>query len=123
LHDDADVTFEWRLHPVADFRQPRGLSHHDLWEQVVSRLSAGATDELALGGERRSLTELWDGLECFVAFGDDIEPANLGRRVAAVIGIPPDLCGLVDHDVVGDAWERSGGREPILRLLADQLSD
>ena len=43
LSDDGPggMTLEWRLHPVAGYRPPEGLSHYDLWEQVVGALSAG----------------------------------------------------------------------------------
>lgn len=122
LPDDGDQTFEWRLHPVSGFTTPSGLSHYDVWEQVVARLSADVQREaLPLGDETRALTNLWDGLECFVAFGNDVEPANLARHTTAVLGIPPELCGLVDHEVVGDRWEQANGQVSIVQLLADQL--
>ncbi len=80
LTDDgpAGEGLEWRLHPVAGYRLPRDLSHYDLWEQIVGALSAGADpDALTLGSEPRTLRSLWDGLECFAAYGDDLEPAPL----------------------------------------------
>lgn len=119
---DPAPTLEWRLHPVAGYRPPDAMSHYDLWEQVVAQLSAGTpADALELGDERRALTSLWDGLECFVAFGDDVEPANLARVVTDVLGIPPDVVGMVDHDRVGDAWERARGDVSIVALLEEQL--
>lgn len=119
---DTAPTFEWRLHPVAGYRAPEGISHYDLWEQVVAQLSAGASPgALELGDERRALTSLWEGLECFVAFGDDVEPANLARIVTEVLGIPPDVVGMVDHDRVGDAWERARGDVSLVALLEEQL--
>ncbi|MDQ1521806.1 MAG: hypothetical protein QOI55_2879, partial [Actinomycetota bacterium] len=27
----GDIELEWRLHPVAGYRAPRGLSHYDMW--------------------------------------------------------------------------------------------
>jgi hypothetical protein len=117
-----DETLEWRLHPVADYRAPHGLSHYDLWERVVDALHAGRNPgELVLGEETRSLTSLWEGLECFPAYGDDLEPATVARRASELLGIAPDLAGLVDHDRVGDRWESSHGTVSIVRLLADQL--
>ncbi len=124
LTDDGpgDATLEWRLHPVAGYRIPRGLSHYDVWEQVVAELSAGADpDTLALGGERRPLTDLWDGLECFPAYGDDVEPANLASAATEALGLPPDVAGLVDHRSVGDAWEQAAGTVSIIDLLEQQL--
>ena len=48
---DPPPTFEWRLHPVAGYHAPDGMSHYDLWEQVVAQLSTGASpDALELGG-------------------------------------------------------------------------
>jgi hypothetical protein len=123
LVEDGDITLEWRLHPVGGFTQPENLSHYDLWEQVVTQLSTGSSpDALPLGDETRALGGLWDGLECYVAFGDDLEPANLTLRTTKAIEIAPDLCGLVDHQSVGDQWEQAHGQVSIVQLLADQLS-
>ena len=122
LVEDGDLTLEWRLHPVAGFAAPRGISHYDLWEQVLAQLTTGTpADALVLGDETRALGSLWDGLECFVAFGDDLEPANLGRRTHDALGLAPDLCGLVDHGTVGDRWEQTHGAVSIVELLAEQL--
>jgi hypothetical protein len=117
-----EETLEWRLHPVGAFTLPQGLSHYDLWERVVDELTAGRSpDTLALGRETRPLAGLWDGLECFPAYGDDLEPATLARRATDVLEVVPDLCGLVDHDKVADAWEATKGAVSIVRLLGDQL--
>lgn len=116
------VTLEWRLHPVAAYRPPAGLSHYDLWDQVVAALSAGADPSaLALGEERRALTSLWDGLEVFAAYDDDVEPATLAHAAAAALGRSPDAAGLVDHDRIGDEWERARGRVSIVHLLLEEL--
>jgi hypothetical protein len=117
-----EQTLEWRLHPVAAFALPAGLSHYDLWERVVDELAAGAAVEaLSLGDETRALSTLWDGLECFPAYGDDLEPATLSARSTELLGTAPALCGLVDHDRIGDAWEATHGAVSIVRLLGDQL--
>ncbi len=117
-----EQTLEWRLHPVAAFVAPRGITHYDLWERVVDELEAGRSpDALVLGPETRPLSSLWDGLECFPAYGDDLEPATLSRRAIELLEVAPDLCGLVDHDRVADAWETTKGAISIVRLLADQL--
>ena len=56
------IALEWRLHPVSGYRPPAGLSHYDLWEQVVGALSAGAdAGALQLGTEHRELASLWKG--------------------------------------------------------------
>jgi hypothetical protein len=121
--DDDTLMLEFRLHPVAGFTQPRGLSHNDLWEGVVAQLSlAGDPHALRLGDEVRPLTGLWDGLECFAAYGDDVEPATLAARATAELGRAPDRTGLVDHDAIGDSWERANGKVSIIALLLEQLA-
>jgi hypothetical protein len=118
----GDVGLEWRLHPVAGFRLPRGLSHYDLWEQVVSALSAGVDpDSLNLGAEVRTLPSLWDGLECFAAYGDDVEPAPLAHAAATALGRAPDATGLVDHEAIGTAWERAKGTTSLVEMVFAQL--
>ncbi|MCU1429803.1 MAG: hypothetical protein JWL83_3803, partial [Actinomycetia bacterium] len=37
------------------------------------------------------------------------------------IGRAPDRSGLVDHEAVGDAWERSAGKVSLVALLLEQL--
>jgi hypothetical protein len=124
LADDGPggVTLEWRMHPVASYRAPAGLSHYDLWEQVVAQLSSGhEPGALALGeGDPRPLASLWDGLEVFAPY-DDVEPALLAQAGEAALGHPPDASGLVDHDRIGDAWERSKGDVSLVALLLDEL--
>jgi hypothetical protein len=124
LSDDGPggMTLEWRLHPVAGYRPPEGLSHYDLWEQVVSALSAGVdADALELGSEQRTVRSLWDGLECFVAYGEEIEPAPLAQAATEAIGRPPDASGLVDHDRIGTVWEQAKGTVSIVEMLLAEL--
>lgn len=124
LLDDGsgDVTLEWRLHPVASYRLPTGLSHYDVWEAVVGELSRDADPSaLALGDDHRALDTLWDGLECFPAYGEEIEPANLARAATDALGIPPERTGMVDHERIGEEWERSGGTVSIIDRLEEQL--
>jgi hypothetical protein len=116
------ITLEWRLHPVAAYRPPAGLSHYDLWERVVAQLRAGADPgALALGEERRAVESLWEGLETFAAYGDEIEPATLAQSATEALGRPPDAAGLVDHDRIGDTWERARGGVSIVGLLLEEL--
>lgn len=113
---------EWRLHPVAGYRLPRELSHYDLWEEIVGALSAGADpDALALGAERRTLRSVWDGLECYAAYGDDLEPAPLAQAATAAIDRAPDAVGLVDHDRIGTAWEDARGATSIVEMVFAEL--
>ncbi len=122
LVEAEPVTLEWRLHPVAAYRAPAGVSPYDLWETVVAQLSAhGDPHALRLGTEARPLTSLWDGLECYAAYGDDVEPQQLVTSTSALLERSPDRFGLVDHDAVGDEWERTGGAVSIVALLLAQL--
>jgi hypothetical protein len=117
-----EETLEWRLHPVGAFALPAGLTHYDLWDRVVDEIGSGrSADALELGSETRSLATVWDGLECFPAYGDDLEPATLSRRATELLGLAPGACGLVDHDKVADAWEATNGAVSIVRLLGEQL--
>jgi hypothetical protein len=102
------MTLEWRLHPVAGYRTPAGISHYDVWDVAVD------------GAQEAS--NLWDGLECFAAHGDEIEPAVLAGTAGEQLGIAPDATGLVDHELIGDAFERTGGNVSIVNLLFEQLA-
>jgi hypothetical protein len=120
---EGSVTLEWRLHPVSGYRIPTGLSHYDVWEAVVGALSSGAdAAALPLGEETRPLTGVWDGHECYAAYGDDIEPQQLASLVTEQLGRPPDRVGLVDHQRIGDAWEAANGNVSIVALLIEELA-
>ncbi len=98
------------------------MSPYDLWELTVTALSNGADPAaLALGPTTVALTELWEGLECFPAYGDELEPATVVRRAEELVPIAPDASGLVDHQAVGDEWERTEGSASIVELLRRQL--
>jgi len=116
LRDDGPggTRLEWRLHPVAGFRRPEGVSVEELWEAVVFALVNG--DE-----PPAPVAALWDGLEAFPGFGDEIEPAPLATACTEALGIAPDAYGVVDHDAVGDQWERAQGRASIIDALLQQL--
>ena len=120
---DAEMILEFRLHPVSGYRAPAGCSHYDIWETVVTQLSQEVDAQaLQLGNETRSLDDLWDGLEAFPAYGDEIEPARLTALVTTALALAPDRAGLVDHEAIGDAWERANGKVSIVELLVDQLT-
>lgn len=116
LRDDgpSGAGLEWRLHPVPGFRRPAGVSHYDLFEAVVYGLRTGAEPPAPID-------QLWEGLEAFPAYGDELEPAPLAAAATAAIGRAPDAFGVVDHDRIGDEWERSGGQTSIVQALAAQL--
>jgi hypothetical protein len=110
LTDDGpgDVTLEWRLHPVPGYRVPEGLTHYDVWESAVD-------------SESLAVTSLWEGLECFPAYGDEIEPALLAGAARDTLGTAPDAAGLVDHDRIGGEWERAPGKVSMMTLLLSEL--
>jgi hypothetical protein len=121
--DDDALVIEFRMHPVAGYRLPAKFSHYDVWETVVTQLSQGVDPQaLRLGSELRPLSGLWDGLEAFPAYGDEIEPARLAGLVTTALTLAPDRTGLVDHQAIGDEWERSNGKISIVALLIDQLA-
>lgn len=116
LRDDGpgDITVEWRLHPVAGYRRPAGFDTYDVLSEVARALATGEQPPAPLD-------RLWDGLEAFPAYGDEVEPATLAATVADALGIPPDAAGLVDHRRIGDEWERSEGAVSVVARLLEQL--
>jgi hypothetical protein len=116
LRDDgpAGVTLEWRLHPVATYQRPEDLDTYEVFSAIALALGTG-------GELPTPLESLWDGLEAFPAYEDEIEPAPLAAAVEVALGIEPDASGLVDHAAVGDAWERSRGRMSIVDALLAEL--
>ena len=118
------ATLEWRLHPVAGYRPPDGVSPYELWDEVTGQLAAGADPaSLPLGTERRPLTSLWDGLECYAVDEMDLEPAPLAAAAADTLGRAPDATGLVDHERIGSAWERARGSVSIVALVFEELAE
>ncbi len=118
LRDDGPGGWavEWRLHPVAGFRRPAAVDTYDLFPAVALALLSGAVPPAPPAS-------LWDGLEAFPAHGDEIEPVPLHALTGDVLGIAPDACGLIDHEAIGDAWERAGGNLSIVdRLIAGLTS-
>jgi hypothetical protein len=107
------VTIEWRLHPVADYRRPEGLDTYEVFAATALVLATG-------GQPNVDPAQLWDGLEAFPAYDDDVEPAPLAAAATAALGLAPDASGLVDHRSIGDEWERSGGRVSIIEALLAQ---
>ncbi|HEX2038704.1 MAG TPA: hypothetical protein VHF47_03110 [Acidimicrobiales bacterium] len=109
------TTIEWRLHPVAGYRRPAGLGTYEVFSAVALAVATGADPPARP-------EELWDGLEAFAAYGDEIEPAVLAAAVNDALGIPPDAAGVVDHQHIGDEWERTRGGISIVDALLAQLA-
>src|SRR5713226_6053151 len=61
------ITLEWRLHPVAGYRRPASVGTYEVFESVALAL---ATDARPVA----PLDQLWDGLEAFPAYRDEVEP-------------------------------------------------
>jgi hypothetical protein len=116
LRDDGPggVTLEWRLHPVAGYQRPPGVDTYSVFPAVTLALGMGVPPPAPPDS-------LWEGLETFAAYGDELEPAPLGQAATASLGIAPRAVGLVDHQAIGDEWERSGGAVSIVALLLEQL--
>jgi hypothetical protein len=117
LRDDGpgEITLEWRLHPVSGYRRPPQVGTYEVFSSVALALATGAEPAAPLD-------QLWDGLEAFAAFGDDVEPQPLALAATEALGVAPDACGLVDHQTVGDRWELSGGNVSIVDQLFLQLA-
>ena len=109
------IVLEWRLHPVAGYHRPAGVSTYDVFSEAALALATGRTP-LA------PLAELWDGLEVYAAYDDEIEPQPLTAAAVAALGIDPDASGLVDHQSIGDEWERTEGTVSVVDALLAQLT-
>ena len=116
LRDDGPggITLEWRLHPVASYQRPAGIDTYEVFSTVAAALANG-TDPPA------PLDKLWDGLEAFAAYGEELEPAILAAAATDALDIPPDAGGLVDHQAIADRWEKSNRATSIITELLDQL--
>ena len=116
LRDDGPggITLEWRLHPVAGFERPPGVLTSDLFASVA--LALAHDEQPPMPPEA-----LWDGLEAFAAYGDEVEPAPLAAAATDALGVAPTASGLVDHTAVGDAWEAAEGRVSVVSALLEQL--
>ena len=119
----GEPVLEWRLHPVAGYEAPAGISPYDLWELVVDAIAGGADPAaIPMDSGPVALSGLWDGLECFPAYGDELEPVAVVQRCRETLNLAPDFSGLVDHDAIGDEWEASHGTVSVIELLTRQLS-
>jgi len=108
------LTLEWRLHPVAGYQRPASVGTDEVFSRAALAFGTGSEPPAPLD-------RLWDGLEVFSAYGEEVEPAPLAAAAADAIGVAPDACGLVDHEPIADAWERSRGRTSIVAALIAQL--
>ncbi len=110
----SGATVEWRLHPVAGYRRPADIGTYEVFETVAGSLAQG-------GSPLVPLERLWDGLEAFPAYGEEIEPAPLAACCAEELGVGPHASGLVDHTDIANQWEATQGRTSIVAALFAQL--
>ena len=115
---------EFRLHPVAGYRRPPGCRTTTCGRRSSTQLTQGVDPQaLRLGDEVRPLAGLWDGLEAFPAYGDEIEPARLARaRRPPRSRSRPTAPASSTTKPIGDAWERANGKVSIVALLLEQLT-
>ena len=118
LRDDGTngVALEWRLHPVPGYTRPKGMGTYDVFARVALALGEAVSPTI-------DPASLWDGLECFAAHDDEIEPAVLAACAERALGIAPDAVGLVDHEEIGLAWEQSGRATSIIGDVLAQLRE
>ena len=116
LRDDGPggVIIEWRLHPVPGYHRPPGVGTYEVFARTALALGTGIPPPAPLEA-------LWEGLEAFSAYGAEIEPAPLAASATQALGMAPDASGVVDHERVGDEWERTGGHSSVIAALLDQL--
>jgi hypothetical protein len=116
LRDDGPggEVLEWRLHPVAGYQRPARTGVYEVFPATALALATGGTPPAPLEA-------LWDGLEVFAAYGDEVEPSPLAVAAGAALAIEPDAFGLVDHNVIADQWEHSRGAVSIVSGLLHQL--
>lgn len=118
LRDDGprEITLEWRLHPAGRFQRPSATSTNNVFRRMVRSLHTD-DDTNMLGDPLR----LWGGLEVFSAYDQEVTADELRACCVELLGLEPDVVGTVDHDLIGDAWERSAGAFDIISALMTQL--
>ncbi|MDX1659071.1 MAG: hypothetical protein R3343_09655 [Nitriliruptorales bacterium] len=122
LHEvDPEVELELRLHPPAGFEQPDGLSHHDLWDAVITQAAEGA-EVFRLGDEQRELASLWQVLEVFPAFGE-ATVADVRSWSEELLGREAVGAAEVDHERLGGRWKRKGHDFDLAGALRAAVAD
>jgi hypothetical protein len=111
------ITIEYRLHPVGGYIRPNGMRTDEVFGNIALALATGTEPSVPY-------TELWEGLEAFVAFEDEgpLSPAELASIGRAEIGIEPEAAGMVDHEAIAVAWQQSNRATSIVAGLRSQLS-
>lgn len=107
---------EWRIHPVPRYTAPDRITHHEVFPAVALALRHGDEPPAPPG-------TLWDGLQAFPAYGDEIDPEAFTRAATDALGVRPDASGLIDHEAVGREWERNRGQGSIVDSLFRRLGE
>ncbi len=112
-----DTTIEYRLHPVAGYQRPDGLRTEEVFSSVALALATGEQAPAPF-------TELWEGLEAFVAFDDEgpLEAAQIAQIGEKVLGIAADCAGQADHESIAQEWQNSNRQTSIVSALRLQLT-
>ncbi len=120
LRDDGprDITLELRLHPVGGYQRPAATSTTNVFRRIATEVAAPEVDPATAIASPESL---WGGLEVFSAYEELLSADELRDWCVRLIGIEPDAVGSVDHDPIGDEWERTAGASDIFSALMAQL--
>jgi hypothetical protein len=112
IDDDGPngIGVEWRLHPVSGYVRPEGHT------------TSGVFADVATGAAALDPVLLWDGLEAFPAYHEEIGVEALHQWAAARLGVEPNATGRANHDAIADRWERSGRQTSIVNELVAELS-
>jgi hypothetical protein len=133
-HRRHDLLFTKPFQRVLNFTRDDGFRHgclalaclpilFDHVLQALAEAAEPATEPLAIGQERRPLAGVWEVLEVFPAFGDDVPPERLAAGASEVLGgWAPDAAGVVDHNRLGDLWKGKRGAFSVGEALLDQLA-
>ena len=110
----AGEVIEWRLHPVPGYERPRRATTEGLFESCALALASG---EPPLA----PIETLWEGLEAFIAYDDELEPAELLNCTVSALGIAADAWGVADHEGIAVRWADSQRRTSIVGDLLKEL--
>jgi hypothetical protein len=115
------ITIEYRLHPVGGYVKPKGMPT----DQVFSQIALAIATETETEETPPNFSELWEGLEAFVAFDDEgpLTPDQLQSVGETVLGIPATAAGMVDHEGIAVRWQASDRKTSIVTELRQQLAD
>ena len=119
----APPPLEWRLHPVAGYRPPKGVGPYD---------AVGRGHRTARRGRRRrrrcrSATNAARSHRCGTDSSASPSTSSTSSRRRSpranteMLGRAPDAVGLVDHERIGSVWERARGGVSIVALLLEEL--